>query len=131
MDNLEGWKRTHTCGELNRSGAGEEVTLMGWVHRRRDHGGLIFVDLRDRYGLTQIVFDPNRSPNYNFNPKGLRNEFVIAVRGIVSERPAGMINPNLSTGDIEITAEKLKILNKAKPRLLRSMKILRFPRNYV
>ena len=114
MDNLEGWKRTHTCGELNRSGAGEEVTLMGWVHRRRDHGGLIFVDLRDRYGLTQIVFDPNRSPGFSFNPKGLRNEFVIAVRGIVSERPDGMINPNLSTGDIEITAEKLKILNKAK-----------------
>ncbi len=114
MDNLEGWKRTHTCGELNRSGAGEEVTLMGWVHRRRDHGGLIFVDLRDRYGLTQIVFDPNRSPGYNFNPKGLRNEFVIAVRGVVCKRPEGMINPNLSTGDIEITVEKLKILNKAK-----------------
>jgi len=114
LDNLEGWKRTHTCGELNRSGAGEEVTLMGWVHRRRDHGGLIFVDLRDRYGLTQIVFDPNRSPGYNFNPKGLRNEFVIAVRGVVCKRPEGMINPNLSTGDIEITVEKLKILNKAK-----------------
>ncbi|RMF66120.1 MAG: aspartate--tRNA ligase, partial [Calditrichaeota bacterium] len=87
---------------------------MGWVHRRRDHGGLIFIDLRDRYGLTQIVFDPNRSETLHQKAKTLRGEFVVAVRGSVQPRPEGMVNPGLATGEIEVYADELKILNPAK-----------------
>ncbi|MCH8019573.1 aspartate--tRNA ligase [candidate division KSB1 bacterium] len=114
MESLDGWKRTHTCGELNAKNAGEEIILMGWVHRWRDHGGLIFIDLRDRYGMTQIVFDPKCSGEDYAKSKELRTEFVIAVKGEVRKRPEGMINPNLSTGDIEISGTGLKILNPAK-----------------
>ena len=114
MESLDGWKRTHTCGELNAKNAGEEIILMGWVHRWRDHGGLIFIDLRDRYGMTQIVFDPKCSGLDYAKSKELRTEFVIAVKGEVRKRPEGMINPNLSTGDIEISGTGLKILNPAK-----------------
>ncbi|MCH7681138.1 aspartate--tRNA ligase, partial [candidate division KSB1 bacterium] len=114
MESLDGWKRTHTCGELNAKNAGEEIILMGWVHRRRDHGGLIFIDLRDRYGMTQIVFDPKCSGEDYLKSKELRTEFVIAVKGEVRKRPEGMVNPNLSTGDIEISVTRLKILNPAK-----------------
>ncbi len=114
MDKLEGWKRTHTCGELRAANAEENVVLMGWVHRRRDHGGLIFIDLRDRYGLTQIVFDPNRSETLHQKAKTLRGEFVVAVRGSVQPRPEGMVNPGLATGEIEVYADELKILNPAK-----------------
>ncbi len=114
MDKLEGWKRTHTCGALNKSDETLAVTLMGWVHRRRDHGGLIFIDVRDRYGLTQIVFDPNVMADGFQNAKGLRGEFVVAVRGTVRARPEGMANPNLNTGDIEVVVSELKILNPAK-----------------
>lgn len=114
MESLDGWKRTHTCGELNAKNAGEEIILMGWVHRWRDHGGLIFIDLRDRYGMTQIVFDPKCSGEDYLKSKELRTEFVIAVKGEVRKRPEGMVNPNLSTGDIEISVTRLKILNPAK-----------------
>ncbi|TDJ01362.1 MAG: aspartate--tRNA ligase [Caldithrix sp.] len=114
MESLDGWKRTHTCGELNAKNAGEEIILMGWVHRWRDHGGLIFIDLRDRYGMTQIVFDPKCSGEDYAKSKELRTEFVIAVKGEVRKRPEGMVNPNLSTGDIEISVTRLKILNPAK-----------------
>ncbi len=114
MEQLEGWKRTHTCGELSSQDAERTVTLMGWVHRRRDHGGLIFIDLRDRYGLTQVVFDPNLLVEGFPKSKGLRGEFVIAIRGQVRKRPDGMVNPNLQTGEIEVAAVDLKILNPAK-----------------
>ncbi len=113
MERLSGWKRTHTCGELNKSHVGEEVTLMGWLHRRRDHGGLIFIDLRDRYGLTQVVFGQKALKRYP-GARDLRGEFVLAVRGKVERRPEGMVNPNLTTGDIEVSVSELKILNPAK-----------------
>jgi len=87
---------------------------MGWVHRRRDHGKLIFIDLRDRYGLTQIVFDPDVIHDHYQKAKDLRGEFVIAVTGKVRLRPAGMINPNLATGEIEVLAKQIKVLNPAK-----------------
>jgi len=87
---------------------------MGWVHRRRDHGKLIFIDLRDRYGLTQIVFDPDELHDHYQKAKELRGEFVIAVAGKVRSRPAGMVNPHLATGDIEVLAQQLKVLNPAK-----------------
>lgn len=114
MDRLEGWKRTHTCGELTADNHGQKVILMGWVHRRRDHGGLIFIDLRDRYGKTQLVFDPDCSKEDYQKSKELRGEFVIAVEGIVEKRPEGMINPKLNTGTIEVLVNSLKILNKSK-----------------
>ena len=87
---------------------------MGWVQRRRDHGGLIFVDLRDRDGLTQVVFDPKINPDTHIKAGVLRDEFVLAIRGIVNPRPPEMINPNLPTGEIEIMVEELRILNAAK-----------------
>jgi len=108
------WKRTHTCGELNTSQAGKEVVLMGWVDSWRDHGGIIFIDLRDRYGITQIVFNPTAGEDVRLLAKTLRNEFVVAVLGTVLTRPAGMINPNISTGEIEVSARNVQILNAAK-----------------
>jgi len=114
LEKLEGWKRTHTCGDLNADYDGQAVILMGWVHRRRDHGGLIFIDLRDRYGITQIVFGGQNAADSNQKSKELRSEFVIAVKGTVRKRPEGMINPNLSTGAIEVSVQELKILNRAK-----------------
>ncbi|MFQ5822721.1 MAG: aspartate--tRNA ligase [bacterium] len=111
---MEGWKRTHTCGELGIKNCGHDVILMGWVHRRRDHGGLIFIDLRDRYGITQVVFDPQISNESYLRAKELRGEFVIAIKGVVQKRPEGMVNPNIITGTIEVSAQNLKILNKSK-----------------
>ena len=106
--------RTHTCNQLRAENEGQEVTLAGWVNRRRDHGGLIFIDLRDHDGLTQIVFDPNTSTEVHDNAGALRNEFVIQVTGRVRRRPEGQENPNLDTGDIEVEGQQLTILNKAK-----------------
>jgi aspartyl-tRNA synthetase len=106
--------RTHTCNDLRSENEGQPATLAGWVHRRRDHGGLIFIDLRDRYGLTQIVFDPNASSAMHDVARLLRNEYVIQVKGIVRKRPAGQTNPNLDTGEIEVEAQSLVILNTAK-----------------
>lgn len=102
------WVRTHTCGELNASHAGKEVVLCGWVAKRRDHGGLIFVDLRDRYGLTQIVLDPTEIS------ERIRSEFVISVRGQVRLRPAEMMNPKIKTGEIEVSGKTVEILSAAK-----------------
>ncbi|MER3544106.1 MAG: aspartate--tRNA ligase [Chloroflexota bacterium] len=107
--------RTHTCGELSVADVGKEVKLSGWVHRRRDHGRLIFVDLRDRYGITQIVFSADRAPEAYEAAKGLRSEYVIRVQGEVVARPADMRNPNLKTGDIEVWAGRLDVLNPSKP----------------
>jgi aspartyl-tRNA synthetase len=113
LEKSENWKRSHTCGALRKEHAGAEVTLMGWVDSWRDHGGVFFVDLRDRYGKTQIVFNPETGEMYQ-KVKDLRNEFVVAVRGQVALRPAGMINKNIATGEIEIVAKELKIINPAK-----------------
>jgi len=113
-EKLEGWKRTHTCGELRKKHVGKKVTLMGWVDRRRDHGGLIFIDIRDRYGKSQIVFNPEMNQTVYEKAKGLRPEFVVAVRGIVANRPEESLNRKLNTGEIEIRAGELKILNSAK-----------------
>lgn len=107
-------KRTCSCGELNKKHLGKQVVLMGWVDGRRDHGGLIFLDLRDRAGITQVVFNPKISQEAHQKAEEIRNEYVIAVKGKVAERPPGTVNPNLSTGQIEVLAEELRILNQAK-----------------
>jgi aspartyl-tRNA synthetase len=112
---LGGWKRTHTCGELRGTDADRPVTLMGWAFRRRDHGGLIFVDLRDRDGVTQCVFNPAEAGAAHARAEGVRSEFVLAVRGVVARRPAGTENPRLPTGEIEVQVRELRILNEARP----------------
>lgn len=104
-------KRTHYCGDLRKANTGKETTLCGWVDRWRDHGGIVFIDLRDRSGITQIVFDPASSPMAE--AATLRQEAVIAVRGTVRERPGGMTNKNLPTGEIEVLISKLEVLNRA------------------
>jgi aspartyl-tRNA synthetase len=111
LDSLDGLQRRHSCGVLRSDDINKEVVLMGWVQRRRDHGGLIFVDLRDREGLTQVVFNPDISDQAHAKADMLRSEFVIAVRGIVIPRPEGMTNPNLPTGEIEVAVEELRLLN--------------------
>jgi len=106
--------RTHNCGQLNENNIGQEVTLAGWVHRRRDHGGIAFIDLRDRWGVTQIKFDPIANEQIFDQVEKLRSEWVIKVVGEVLGRPDDMINPKLKTGKIEIKATELVILNKSK-----------------
>jgi aspartyl-tRNA synthetase len=106
--------RTHTCGELEKKDEKKEIVLSGWVNSRRDHGGLIFIDLRDRYGLTQITFDPEISKEAWEIADKVRNEFVIKIKGEVAPRPADMINPKLKTGEIEIEAKEIEILSKSK-----------------
>ena len=110
----EPWQRTHTCGELRAEHAGQRVTLNGWVHRRRDHGGLIFIDLRDRYGITQVRFNPDVSGHALQEARELKSEYVISVTGTVEKRPEGMVNPNLATGEIELAAEELIVLSSAR-----------------
>jgi aspartyl-tRNA synthetase len=107
-------KRTHTCGELREEHVGKRALLMGWVHRRRDLGGLIFIHLRDREGITQIVLDAEVSAAAHARAESLRSEFVIAVEGPVIKRDAGTVNPELATGAVEIAADKLYILNDAR-----------------
>ena len=106
------WKRTHTCGELRAAHTGAAVVLMGWVHRRRDHGGLVFLDLRDRYGITQVVTEP-RSADGQRGLAEVRGEYVVAVRGHVRPRPAEMVNANLATGEIEVVCEASHVLTRA------------------
>ncbi|MDB5077007.1 MAG: aspartyl-tRNA synthetase [Chloroflexi bacterium] len=106
--------KTITCGELTRANAGQTVTLMGWLHRRRDHGHLIFLDLRDRWGITQVVIDPERSPEAHRVAEGVRNEFVLAVTGAVAPRPEGTVNAKLPTGEIEVHVDELVVLNPSK-----------------
>ena len=115
VEPMGGWKRTHSCGALRASDAGQTVTLMGWVHRRRDHGGLIFVDIRDREGITQCVFNPADGAEAHAQVQDIRGEFVLAVRGTVAPRPAGTENAKLPTGDVEIHASELKVLNDCRP----------------
>ncbi|MFW6449513.1 MAG: aspartate--tRNA ligase [Nanoarchaeota archaeon] len=107
-------KRTHKCSELRKTDVKKTVSLNGWVHNRRDHGGIIFIDLRDRYGLTQIVFDPQFKKDCHKKAEELRREDVIAVKGVVYKRKEGMNNPNLDTGEIEVYISELEILSKAK-----------------
>ncbi|HZX19629.1 MAG TPA: aspartate--tRNA ligase [archaeon] len=107
--------RTHTCGELTDKNTGKTVVLNGWVDSRRDHGGLTFIDLRDRYGLTQIVLDPKTSKSVHDIGKEIRKEFVVRIEGKVRKRPSGTENKNLKTGLIEVEAQKLEIITKALP----------------
>ena len=107
-------KRTHYCGNLDISLVDQEVILMGWAHRRRDHGGVIFVDLRDREGIAQIVFNPDAGDNVHTEAHKIRSEFVLAVKGKVRKRPEGMGNPALKTGEIEIIVSELEIMNESK-----------------
>lgn len=106
--------RTHTCGELSAKNVGQTVVIMGWAHKRRDHGGVIFVDLRDRYGLTQIVIDP-KHPAAHKEAEKIRNEYVVYAKGNVRARPEGMKNPKLSTGEIEVEITEVEILSESKP----------------
>lgn len=115
IDFLGDWKRSSYCGMLSADDIGKEVVLMGWALRRRDHGGLIFVDLRDREGVAQIVFDPERSPIAHGKAENIRNEFVLAVRGEVVARPEGTVNPSMNTGEIEVLVSECRVLNRAKP----------------
>jgi len=114
IDFLGDWKRTSYCGELRSSHIGQEVVLMGWVSKRRDHGGLIFVDLRDRDGVAQIVFDPERSPEAHAKAESARSEYVLAIKGTVAARPEGTINPKMKTGEVEILVNECKLLNPSK-----------------
>ncbi|WP_456371176.1 aspartate--tRNA ligase, partial [Thermodesulfatator atlanticus] len=114
LDLLGQWKRTHHCNELRAEHVGQEVTLMGWVLRRRDHGGVIFIDLRDREGITQVVFEPEINPETHAHAHKLRAEYCIAIKGRVRRRPEGMENPKLPTGEIEVEAKELRILNASK-----------------
>ncbi|MDO8729905.1 MAG: aspartate--tRNA ligase [Candidatus Omnitrophota bacterium] len=104
-------KRTHTCGALRAADTAKQVRLCGWVHRRRDHGGLIFIDLRDRWGLTQVVFNPAAGGELHGRAKDLRSEFCIAVEGTVQKRPAGTDNPKIPTGEIEVAAAGIELFN--------------------
>jgi len=106
--------KTHSCGELRITHAGQKVTLAGWVHRRRDHGGVIFIDLRDRYGIVQITVNPNASKETLEHVANVRMEWVLQVTGTVNKRPAGMENPKMRTGGIEVIAETVEVLNPAK-----------------
>jgi len=105
--------RTHHCAALRAGHIGEQITLAGWVGARRDHGGVIFVDLRDREGVTQVVFRPEEHPAVAVAAHGLRDEDVIQVRGTVARRLTGTENPKLATGEIEVVADTLVVLNKA------------------
>ncbi len=106
--------RTHRCGELTSAHVGQTVVLNGWVHGRRDHGTVMFIDLRDRQGITQVVFNAERNPSAHQRAHALRSEYVVAVRGVVARRPDGSENPDLATGEIEVTVESAEILNEAR-----------------
>jgi aspartyl-tRNA synthetase len=114
LDFLGDLKRTHRCGELRATDAETTVTLMGWVNRRRDHGNLIFIDLRDRSGVSQIVFDKERNPEMHERVEAVRNEYVLAVTGKVELRSENTVNPKMETGAVEVFADELKVLNESK-----------------
>ena len=106
--------RTHYCGDLSAASVGQSVTLCGWAHRRRDHGGVIFIDLRDREGLAQVVFDPDRPEAFATADRS-RSEYVLRVTGTVRRRPEGTVNPNLRSGEIEVLAHEVEVLNPSAP----------------
>lgn len=109
---MEYLKRTTTCGALRKGDVGQTITLNGWVHRKRDHGGISFINLRDRYGITQVVVDADAKPELKETAAELRSEFCVAVRGTVRPRPDTMINPEMDTGEIEVVADDLQILSR-------------------
>jgi aspartyl-tRNA synthetase len=109
--------RTHYCGELRKQDIGEIVTLYGWVDRRRDHGGVIFLDLRDRSGIVQVVSDPQRTPDSYEQANALRNEYVVQITGRVTQRPEESLNPRIPTGEVEIYADKIELLNAVRKQL--------------
>ena len=113
MESMGGLKRSHSCNELGPDHVGQQVTLMGWVLRRRDHGGVIFIDLRDRWGITQVVFNPEDNPAVHARAHQLRSEWVLAVQGTVVKRPGEMENPSLATGAIEVLVDELRVLNSS------------------
>ncbi len=112
-DTLGNWKRTQLCGTVTAEQMGQDVCVMGWVQRRRDHGGLIFIDLRDREGVLQLALDPDRDLESHKKAAQVRNEFVVAVKGKVSPRPEGTVNPKMKTGEVEIEVSEIKILNRS------------------
>ena len=114
LDFLGDLRRSHMCGELRLSDSGKKAVLMGWVGRRRDLGSIIFIDLRDRTGITQVVFNREKNPAAHDKAEQLRNEFVIAVTGTVKQRDAETINKNIPTGEVELVVEELRILNVSK-----------------
>jgi aspartyl-tRNA synthetase len=114
LDFLGDLRRTHTCGALRASDAGKKAILMGWVNRRRDLGSIIFIDLRDRTGVTQVVFDKERNVAIHDKAEDLRNEYVVAVIGTVKQRDANTVNKNIPTGEVELIADELRILNESK-----------------
>jgi len=113
--------RSSTIVEVTPQHKGQNVTLTGWVHSRRDHGGVLFIDLRDRSGLIQIVFNPESKELFS-RADPLRSEYVIQVTGVVRARPEGTVNPNIPTGQIEVVADSLTLLNRAKPPPLRNFR---------
>ena len=113
--NVKALKKTHTCGELSQKDVGATVTLMGWVNTRRDHGGLVFIDLRDRAGITQVVINPETSADAHKLAHDIRSEFVLAITGTVFPRPGTTVNPKLPTGEIEVLVTALSVLNSSKP----------------
>ena len=106
--------KTISCGDLRKSHAETKVVLAGWVHRRRDHGGLIFIDLRDSKGLVQVVFNPDDVPEAHREAETFRQEWVVLIEGNVRSRPSGTENPNLATGDVEVYATRAEVLNRSK-----------------
>jgi aspartyl-tRNA synthetase len=110
---VSGYNAPH-CGSLRASDEGRELELYGWVARRRDHGGLIFIDLRDRWGAVQVVFNPTQAPNAHAAASDLRSEYVVRIKGIVGRRPTGSENPRMPTGDVEVTAAELEVISTAK-----------------
>ncbi|HYB12436.1 MAG TPA: OB-fold nucleic acid binding domain-containing protein, partial [Myxococcota bacterium] len=115
LEGMGSLRRTHACGAVDATQVGREVVVAGWVHRRRDHGGVIFVDLRDREGLVQVVFKPEVARAAHERVSHVRSEWVVLVRGVVEHRSPETVNPKLATGAIEITARDLRILNSATP----------------
>ena len=108
--NISGKYRTHLCEDISTSHIGKQIMVSGWVHRRRDHGGVIFIDLRDVSGILQLVFDPENQDLFSTAEK-IRSEFVISVTGILRERPQGTINDHMKTGEVELLVEKGEVLN--------------------
>jgi aspartyl-tRNA synthetase len=113
MSIVSDWRRTHTCGELTAKNEKSSVVLNGWVHNWRNHGGIIFIDLRDRFGITQVVFNPGADASLAERASSLRHEFVIAVKGIVEKRPPSMANPRMATGEIEVAATGFHLFNES------------------
>ena len=114
METMQGLHRTHGCGTISEQEVGKEVVLCGWVERRRDHGGLIFLDLRDRSGVVQVVASPDHNVESFHKAEDVRNEYVLCVRGKITKRDEAAINPNLPTGAYEMFCEELRVLNSAK-----------------